>query len=514
MYDAIAQAAMFLLTPGNLGWLALGTVLGLVAGTLPGISGVSMMALILPFTYGMAPETAVLMLVGVYAASTYSSSTGGILYNIPGGAAGIPATVEGYRLAQKGRIGQALSGDIYASFFGSVIGFLGALILTPLFIAVASMLGTAERGLFALLALVLVGTGALSRADPLRGILSVGLGLMIATVGMQPNTGFVRYVQAFPQMWDGVNLIWLIVGLYAIPQTFRLATIEQYFRTTRDADLHYDIRAETRDYLSYAGRHKGLIIRTGLMGTLVGALPGLGTVAASWLGYQEAYRSSKNKDEFGKGSLEGLTGAETANNAAVPTTLVPLLALGIPGSAASSLILGAFLLAGVHPGPRMMEVNPETVWAILLGLFLTGFFFVIFGLPFHRVAVYITKMRPAYLIPAIVAFSAIGTFLATGFVEGIYITLLIGLIAMLLERLHLSISNILLGAILGPIIEQELVTAFAIGGIDRFARPGSLILLTIIAVFLIYGLAKNLLPALAGAFAPFRGGAASGGVER
>jgi putative tricarboxylic transport membrane protein len=188
----------------------------------------------------------------------------------------------------------------------------------------------------------------------------------------------------------------------------------------------------------------------------------------------------------------------------VPTTLVPLLSLGIPGSAASSLILGAFLLAGVQPGPRMMETNPTMVWSILLGLFLTGVFFVVFGLPFHRMAVYVTKIKPANLIPAIVAFSAIGTFLATGFEEGIYVTLAIGILAVFAEKLHLSISNILLGAILGPIIENELTLAISIGGVGRFGQPAALTLVVIIAAALLWGLYKNLLPGIIELFRPTR----------
>ena len=496
MYQGIGEALLFLVTPMNLVWIGLGTLLGLVAGTLPGVSGVSMMALLLPFTFGMPPETSVLMLIGIYAASTYSSSTGGILYNIPGGAAGIPTTVEGYKLAMRGRAGEVLSTDIYASFVGSTIGFVGALVLTPIFIELARLFGTAERGLFALLALVLVGTGALSRADPLRGLLAIGLGLLIGTVGMQPNTGFVRFVQDYPQLWDGFHLVWVIVGLFAIPQIFRLASLEKYFSAVRDMDLHYGFGEEFRRFVALFKSRWGLFLRTGVLGTVVGAIPGLGTVAASWLGYQEAYRSSKRQEEFGNGSIEGVVGAETANNAAVPTTIVPLLSLGIPGSAASALILGAFLLAGVQPGPQMMEVNPEKVWAILLGLFLTGVFFVVFGLPFHRVAIYVTKVKPAYLIPAIVAFSAIGTFLATGFELGIYIALGIGLLAVVLERLYLPIANVLLGAILGPTIEKELLLAYNIGGMARFLQPGALTLILLIAAILVWGLYRNLLPSL------------------
>ncbi|KMK65102.1 tripartite tricarboxylate transporter permease [Puniceibacterium sp. IMCC21224] len=483
MSSPILDAIIFLFSLDNLLWLALGTCLGLIAGTLPGISGVSMMALLLPFTYGLPPQTAVLMLVGVYAASVYSASTGGILYKIPGDAAGVPATVEGHAMAQKGKIGLALTADIYSSFIGSVIGFLGTLALTPVFIEIARSLGTAERGLFALFALVLAGTGALSRADPLRGMLAIGIGLMVGTIGMHQGTGFIRYFQPYPQLWDGINLVWLIVGLYAIPQTFRLVTLESYIKENK-VSLKFEIWQETKAFFAYVSTRKWLVLKTGMMGTIVGALPGLGTIAASWIGYQEAYRTSKNPEEFGKGALEGLIGAETANNAAVPTTLVPLLALGIPGSAASSLILGAFLLAGVYPGPQMMTVNPEIIWSILLGLFLTGFFFVAFGLPFHGLAVYITKVRTAYLIPCIVGFSIIGTFIATGFVEGLYVTIAVGIFAVILEKCDLPVANVLLGAILGPIIERELLRAFQVGGIERFFRPVSGVLIAMIALLL------------------------------
>lgn len=493
MFTGMDEALLALMNPANLGWIAMGTVLGLIAGTLPGVSGVSMMALLLPFTIGLPPETSVLMLIGVYAASTYSASTGGILYNIPGGAAGVPTTIEGYKLAMQGRVGEVLSTDIYASFVGSTIGFVCAIILTPIFLYFATMFGTAERGLFALLALTLVGTGALSRADPLRGLVAVVLGLLVGTVGMQPNTGFVRFVESVPQLWDGFHIIWIIVGLFAVPQIFRLASIEKYFNSVRNIDLHYGIKVEFLRFAALFKRRLWLFLSTGLIGSIVGALPGLGTVAASWLGYQEAYRQSKTRDEFGKGSLEAVVGAETANNAAVPNTIVPLLSLGIPGSAAAALILGAFLLAGVHPGPQMMIVNPEKVWTILFGLFVTGIFFVLFGIPFHRVAIYVTKVKPAFLIPAIVAFSSIGTFLATGFEEGIYITLGIGLVAVIIERMHLPVANVLLGAILGPTIEKELITAYSIGGFDRFMQPGAITLLILIALMTTIGLWKNFL---------------------
>ena len=494
MYHGIGEALLFLANPINLAWIGLGTFLGLIAGTLPGVSGVSMMALLLPFTFGMPPETSVLMLIGIYAASTYSSSTGGILYNIPGGAAGVPTTVEGYKLATRGRAGEVLSMDIYASFVGSVIGFAGAVVLTPIFIILATQFGTAERGLFALLALVLVGTGALSRADPVRGLIAIGIGLLAGTVGMQPNTGFVRFVNPYPELWDGFHLVWIIVGLYAVPQIFRLASLEKYFEAVREMDLHYSVRHEFVRFLTFFKARWWLFTRTGLLGTVVGALPGLGTVAASWIGYQEAYRTSRVKHEFGNGSIEAVAGAETANNAAVPTTIVPLLALGIPGSAASALILGAFLLAGVQPGPQMMQVNPEKVWAILLGLLVTGVFFVLIGLPFHRIAIYVTKAKPAYLIPAIVAFSCIGTYLATGFELGITIALVIGLVAVALERLHLPVANVLLGAILGPTIEKELLLAYNIGGVNRFLQPGALSLVLLCSGFLVWGLYRNMRP--------------------
>lgn len=496
MYEGIAAALVHLLLPENLLWIALGTILGLITGALPGVSGVSMMALMLPFTFGMPPEIAVLMLIGVYASSTYSNSIGGIVYNIPGGAAGIPTTLEGYQLTRRGRLGEALTTNLYASFIGSTIGFVGTVILTPLFILVATQLGTAERGLFALLALILVGTGALSRADPARGLLAIALGLLLGTIGMQSTTGFVRFVRDYPEFWDGLHLVWIIVGLYAVPQIFRLATVS--FETSSDdkASFHYSALKETGKFLRYFSDKKFLLLRTGVLGAVVGALPGLGTVAATWLGYQEAYRSSKDKDTFGKGAVDGIAGAETSNNAAVPTTLVPLLALGIPGSAAAALVLGAFLLAGVQPGPQMLKDNPVQVWTILLGLFLTGFMFIIFGLPLHKMVAYITRIKSAYLIPAVVAFSSIGTYLATGFIEGIYVALAIGIVATFAERLKLPISNVLLGAVLGPTIEHELLTAYNIGGWGRFLQTNSFILLIVIALLLVWGFAKNFVPSL------------------
>lgn len=467
-------------------WLVIGTALGMVAGTLPGISGATMLSVLLVFVGKVPLDCMVIAMAGIYAASTYSGSTAGILYNVPGDAPGIPSTIEGYQMTQRGESEKALSSALFGSFWGAVISFFLMIIMVPVFLSLVNFVGTGERALFALWALVIICGGALTKDDPLRGLLSMAVGLFIGTIGMQPNTGAIRFVQNTLSLWDGFDLLWVILGIFAIPQIVKLPDI----KVTRRGGFKVNVRSFYKQGFKDCWDFRGLLAKSTLIGTIVGAIPGIGAVTASWLGYSSAEKYCKSAPH-GKGAYEGILGAETANNAAVPGTFIPLLALGIPGSAANAIIMGAFIAAGIYPGPALIQNNGPMIWTIMIGIGLSAFVFLAMGVPFINMAQIMVKLPTHYLITFIGVLSLLGTYVAKYSVFGVLMTIVVGLVVMAGSKFGLIPSSMLLGFILGPSIENDLIRAYQIGGFARFLKPVSLVLLIIILITLVYGIVKN-----------------------
>ena len=487
-FASIAQGFLTVMDPYHLLWLGIGVALGLFGGTVPGISGATMLAVLIAFTFKFPLDTMVIALAGIYAASVYSGSTSGILYNIPGDVCGIPTTIEGYPLTKKGRTAEALAADIGSSFVGATFGFVMMIILVPIFMYFVKFFGTGERALFALWALIIITTGTLTQEDSLRGMLSMSIGLILGMIGMQKNVGSIRFTMDHILLMDGLALVWVILGLFAIPQIIKLPNIKIAKSKT---DFNLNIIEFYKHIISIIRKHWKLMLRSSTIGLVLGAIPGIGAVTASWVGYSEAQRMSSNPKEFGKGSLEGIIGCEASNNAAVPGTFIPLLALGIPGSAASAIILGAFIVAGVFPGPQMMATNAPLVWTILFGVGLSGFFFLLMGIPFIKLAQSLVLLPAHYIIATIGILTMIGTYLAKFNTFGIILTIAIGVVAMNIIKIGFSLSAILLGFVLGPVIEVEFIRAFQIDGIARFLRPASMVLICLIIVTIIWGMIRK-----------------------
>ncbi len=486
-FTSVMQGLLRAVSPTNLLFLGIGTTLGLFAGTLPGISGSTMLGVMLAFMFRFELDTIVIALTGIYAASVYSGSTSGILYNIPGDATGVPTTIEGYPLTRQGRAVEALAADIGGSFIGATIGFVFTIVLVPTFMNIVIFFGSGERALFAFWALIIITGGVLTKEDPLRGLISMGIGLVIGMIGIQKNVGTIRFAMWQTELWDGVHILWMILGLFAIPQLVKLSEI-------KTLDIKHRVLFKI-SFLKFYHlmiqiiiKYWKLVIRCSGIGLVIGVIPGIGAATAGWIGYGEAHRISKEREKFGKGSIEGIIGNETADNAAMPGTFVPLLALGIPGSAASAIILGAFVLAGVYPGPMMMVENAPLVWSIMFGLGLSGVFFLILGFPFIKLAQYMILMPYYYLISFIGVMTILGTYLANYSSFGVFVTILIGLFTIGATKIGISPIGLLLGYILGPIIEIEFIRAYQIGGVARFLKPVAFILVVLIVATFFWSL--------------------------
>jgi putative tricarboxylic transport membrane protein len=469
----------------NLIWMVVGVILGLIAGTLPGFSGGSMMAVVLPLIIVLPIDTMLITLAAIYAANVYSDSTAGILYNIPGGASGIPATIEGYQLNKKGRLVDAFSAQVGGSLVGAIIGFLVLILLVPSFLHFVRFFGSAERALLAVWALVFIASGVVTKQDPLRAFLSVGVGLAIALVGQQPNIGTFRFTFGMSGLWDGLKVVLLVLSLFAIPQLLTMISLRKEFASKRGMVVRVGFFALYKTMARVIVRARGIILRSSFVGVLIGIIPGIGTTTAAWAGYSIAQNSTREPEKFGEGNIDGVSGAEAASNACEVGTIIPLLALGIPGSAAAAIMLAALTLVGINPGPSMYANYGPQVWTIMFGVGLSGLAFTLLAYPFIVGAQYLSNLSVPLLVGAIGTLCVMGAYLQSHNLFGAYVIIALGVATVFGSMIGLKPSAVLIGFVLGPAIEKELIRAYQIGGFGRFMQPTALVILTIIGLTLL-----------------------------
>jgi len=475
----------------NLLWLLIGVCLGLIAGTLPGFSGGSMMAILMPLVVVLPVDTMLITLAAVYAANVYSDSTAGILYNIPGGAAGVPATVEGYQLKSRGRLVEAFANQVAGSFFGATFGFFFLVALVPTFLYFVQFFGSAERALLAVWALVFISSGVITRGDPVRAFISVGIGLTLGLIGQQPNIGTFRFTFGLTGLWDGLKVVLVVLALFAIPQLLEMVRNRTSFaqENERVADIPFFglYHAVLRTF--WTGRD--VLVRSALFGVLIGVVPGIGTSTASWGGYSVAQSLTKHPEPFGTGNPDGVLGAECASNSCEVGTVIPLLALGIPGSAGAAIMLGALSMVGINPGPSMYASYGQQVWTIIFGIGLSGFVFTLLAYPFIRGAQWMSLLSVPFLVAAIGILCVLGSYLQSHSAFGPFVMVLMGVAAMFGGNLGLKPAAVLIGFVLGPGIEKELIRAYQIGGFERFLKPTAAIILVVVLVTLVLGIIRN-----------------------
>ena len=444
------------LQPINLWYTFVGVLIGTIVGILPGIGPAASIALLIPITFGMDPTSGLIMMAGIYYGTKYGGSTTAILIRTPGESASVMTALDGYEMARNGRAGAALAVSAIGSFIAGTLGVVAlALFALPLS-GVALKFGPAEY--FMLMLFALTSVASLSGKSPAKGMLATVLGLMIATVGIDGQTGQQRFTGGVSELQDGVGFIIVVVGMFAIAEVLRgleLMATGRAPAAMRITGRLWLTREEWR-------RSLGPILRGGVIGFIIGVLPGAGGTIASMLSYSTERRLSKNPDEFGKGAIEGVAGPEAANNADTAGAMVPLLSLGIPGGGATAVLLGAFVMHGLQPGPLLFQTRPDLVWGLIDSMVIGNLMLLVLNLPLIGLFVRLLYIPSGILYPLIVAISVIGTFCLSGSVVELWLMLGFGVVGYLFDKAEIPVAPLVLSLVLAGILEQSFRQAMTI----------------------------------------------------
>lgn len=465
--------------PINLWYTFVGVFIGTIIGVLPGIGPSAGIALLIPVTYGMNPTSALIMMCGIYYGTKYGGSTTAILIRTPGEAASVMTSLDGYAMAQKGRAGAALAVSAIGSFIAGTIGVVALTLFALPLASMALKFGPAEY--FCLMLFAMTAVSSLTGKSPAKGMLSTLLGLMIATIGIDLQSGQPRYTMGVAEFQDGVGFIVVVVGLFAVAEVFR--GLEEVHAGTAPPMIKISgklwlTREEWR-------RSIGPIWRGGIIGFVIGVLPGAGGTIASIMSYTTEKRLSKHPEEFGKGAIEGVAGPEAANNSDTAGALVPLLTLGVPGGGATAVLMGAFIMYGIQPGPLLFEKRPDLVWGLVNSMYIGNVMLLILNLPLVGLFVRLLYIPKAILYPLIIAISVIGTYAINGSMLDLYLILFFGIVGYVFDKVDIPVAPLVLSLVLGGIMEQSFRQAMTISGADPSIFVKSSISITLIALSVI-----------------------------
>jgi putative tricarboxylic transport membrane protein len=468
-------------TVANLIFAFCGVLIGTLVGVLPGIGPVTAIALLIPLSFGLDPVSGLIFLSGIYYGSMYGGSTTSILIRAPGEVASVVTTLDGYEMAKQGRAGPALSTAAIGSFVAGTFSTLGLMLLAPALASVAIAFGSAEYFLLMLLALVMVSN--LTTGSQLKALIATLFGLSLAMVGIDPQTSVQRFTFGVPLLSDGIDFALIAIALLALPEAFT----NMAARTTNHAEaqrIQGSIWMTREDWRRSAGPYW----RGSILGFLIGVLPGIGPSLASFLSYGMEKRLSKHPEQFGQGAIEGVAGPETANNAGVGGAMVPLLTLGIPGSATTALLLFVFMMYGLQPGPQLFDTNPELIWAIIASMYIGNVMLLVLNLPLVGLFAQLLKTPPAMLYSGVIAFSVLGAYALNFNVFDMLMLLGFGLVGYLMQRYGFPMAPAVLALVLGILAEQHLRRALSVSNGDLMTfveRPISLALLIFILLVLV-----------------------------
>ena len=445
----LAQGFSTALTPGNLFATFIGCLLGQFIGILPGIGPAAGIALLLPITFGVPPATALMMLTGIMYGAMYGGTLTSVLINVPGEAASVMTAVDGHQLAKQGRAGAALSIAAIGSFFAGIGAVLLLAFLCPLLGEFALKFNAPEFFLLATLGLTM--TASIGSGSAVKALLMAVFGLMVALVGTDPMVGATRLTFGEIELMDGIDFIPVAVGIFGIGEVL-------YSLEASQADV-IPIKTRLRDLWLTAkdwAECRMAIVRGGIIGFLVGLMPGVGPVVASMLAYAIERRVSKHPERFGNGALDAVAVAESANNSAVHGAMIPMLALGIPASAATAMLLAALVLLGLRPGPMLMTQQADLVWSLIASMLIGNVMLIFMNLPFAPAFAAVLRVPYAYLAPGILVLSLIGAFATTLSLFNVGITIVFGVIGYLMMKFNLPRAPIVLAIVLAPLMESAL----------------------------------------------------------
>lgn len=468
-----------ILNPQTLALAAAACLGGLIIGALPGLTATMGLALLTTMTLHMEAFDAILILICTYVLAIYGGSRSAILLNIPGTPSSAATALDGYVLARQGRAGEAMGLATIGSVLGTLVGIFLLAIITPPLGEFALSFGAYEFFWLALAGVML--SGSLSGSDPIKGWIAGILGLLVAMIGQEPAYGYPRFTFGFPELTGGIQLLPAMVG------AFGFAEVLYVLRSKANASIS-DASDRIVPRLVQVIALRWTILRSGILGTFVGLLPGVGEDIGAWGSYALAKRMSKSPEEFGRGSVEGLTAAETGNNAAVPGALIPVLTLGIPGSGVAAVLMAALIIHGAQPGPLMMTTDPQMIYNIIAMLFAATLGILIFGLSLTRLMIMVLKVKDTWLMPVVAVLCLVGPYAIQSSYFDIWVVVAFGVIGFGLRLMNYPMAPLVLGIVLGTILDSNLRRALTLadGNFSSFfTRPISAILCAIVVTMIL-----------------------------
>jgi len=487
LFEHLLPAAQIFFTVQNIITVGIGLFVGIFIGAVPGLNVPMTIALLLPVTFYMHPVTALSLLLGVYKGGTYGGSISAILINTPGAPAAVVTCLDGYPLAQQGKAGKALRASIYGSVIGEFLSDIILITIAAQIALIALKFGPTEK--FSLVFFALSTIAIITGENKIKGIAVGVLGVFLKTIGADPISGASRFTLGILDLFGGVPLLPLIIGLFAISE-FLIQVERKIVAGVKDVIVPISKNREDNhvSWQEFKGNIK-TIIRSTLIGLGIGALPGSGSAIAAFVSYGAAKNASKKPEEFGKGSLEGVFAAETGNNAVCGGALIPLLTLGIPGDAITAIMLGTFLVHGLIPGPDLFVKSGDLIYAVFIGLIVANilhFFIASLGL---RLFTRLLSISRAFLFPAILVICIAGTFSGNSNVFDVYMMIFFGVLGYLMKKFDFPVAPLIMGYVLGPLLEISLVQTLILSNgsiLPIFTRPISLFFVLLTVFFIVW----------------------------
>lgn len=485
--DIIVDALMVVLQPINLFYIAVGVIPGIIVGAIPGLTATLAIALLLPFTFTLDTVPALLMLVGIFVGGLYGGCITAILVNAPGTPGAAAVALDGYPLTQQGFGGKALAVATIGSFVGGIVSATIMIFASPIVADFALRFSSAEYTMLAIFGLTVIFS--VSGKSIAKGLISGILGLLVATVGMDVIMPTTRFTFGISKMMIGLPLLPVFIGLFAVAEVFKLVELsmgdnnkvqECHEKPNDKVEQIKNILPSVRELYTL----KVTLIKSGILGSLIGALPGAGANMAAFVAYGEAKRASKNPELFGQGSLEGVASAQAGNNAITGGALIPMLSLGIPGDAVTAVLLGALTIQGLSPGPRLFVEHLNVIYPIFIGLFFANIIMVTVGLMGAKYISKLAMLKKTTLVPLILIFSLVGAYAAQASTYHMLITFFFGILGYILVKFEFPVAPIGLAVVLGPIVERSLRTALlrSDGSLLIFVSSPISIILTLLTI--------------------------------
>jgi TctA family transporter len=468
------------ITPINLLYALIGVLLGTLIGVLPGVGPVATIAMLLPITFNLNPVSALIMLAGIYYGAQYGGSTTAILVNIPGESSSVVTCLDGYQMARQGRAGPALAIAAIGSFFAGCVATLLIAVAAPPLAELALKFGPSEY--FSLMVFGLIAATVLARGSLIKAIAMVVFGLLLGLVGTDVNSGVLRFTFGIPELSDGIGFVVVAMGMFGTAEIIANLDLKDKREVFLSKVTHlYPTKEDLK-------RSWASILRGTALGSCLGILPGGGALLASFGAYTLEKKLSNHPEQFGKGAIEGVAGPESANNAGAQTSFIPMLTLGIPGNAVMALMIGALMIQGIAPGPQVMNEKPQLFWGLIASMWVGNLMLVVLNLPMIGMWVKLLTVPYRYLFPSILVFMAIGVFSLSNNPFDVLIMAVFGVLGYICVKLECEPAPMILGFILGPLMEENLRRAMLLSRGDPFVffqKPISLGFMLASAILLV-----------------------------